>query len=378
MKNIIIGAGLAGCTVARLLADRNEEVIIYEAKDHIGGNLYDYYNDKGVLVHKYGPHIFHTSYDNVWNFVNRFAKFNNYINRVQVKVDNKLLKMPINLDSIETLFPKESKILIEEIKSKFKQQNAVTISELLNNLENDISKKCVQFIFDNVYANYTAKMWGTPISEIDPNIISRVKINLNREWNYFPNDKYQGLPIDGYTKMLEKMIDSENIKVVLDNDGLKHLSFKDNKILFDDEEVNLIYTGPLDALFNYQYGELEYRSLDIQLETLNQSSFQEVAVVNYPSHPTMTRITEYKKMTLQDNLDYTTISKEYPGQYNKTSEQFNIPYYPISDEQNAKLSKQYLDEAKKYSNLKLLGRLSQYKYFDMDDIIYECLNALSD
>ncbi len=375
MKHIIIGAGLAGCTIARILGDQGKEVFLYEAKNNIGGNLYDYYNEQGILVHQYGPHIFHTSYDDVWSFVNRFASFNNYINRVQVKVGDKVVKMPINLDSLEALFPEQAPILIDEINQKFKDKAAVTISELLNGLEDVNNKKCIQYVYDNVYANYTAKMWGTKIDEIDPNIISRVKINLNREWNYFPYDKYQGLPIDGYTKMLEQMINLPNIHVILNEDGLKHLCLKDHQVLFDNEPVHLIYTGPIDALFHFQFGELQYRSLDIQFETIPTASYQDVAVVNYPADPTMTRISEYKKMTLQEGINYTTISREYPGQYDKTSKRFNVPYYPISDETNATLVAKYLKEANNYPHLTLIGRLSQYKYFDMDDIIYECLHA---
>lgn len=373
MKYVIIGAGLAGCTMARLLADRNNTVVMYETKPHIGGNLYDYYNEYGILVHQYGPHIFHTSYDDVWNFVNRFSAFNNYINRVQVKVGDKMVKMPINLDSLEALFLHQSTSLIKEINEVFKDQTAISISQLLGGLKNEENKQCIQYVYDHVYANYTAKMWGIKIEDIDPNIIARVKINLNREWNYFPQDKYQGLPVDGYTKLLENMINHPNISLHLNSDGLSHISFNHNEVLFDHEAVQLIYTGPLDALFNYASGELSYRSLDIQFETIKQDSYQDVAVVNYPSHPTMTRISEYKKMTLQTIDGYTTISKEFPGAYDKQSERFNIPYYPISDERNTTLAKKYLAQAQQYKNLILLGRLSQYKYFDMDDIIYECL-----
>lgn len=377
-KNVVIvGAGLAGCCAARLLAEKGYIVSLYEKNNHIGGNLYDYYDDHGILIHKYGPHIFHTSYEDVWSFVNRFAKFNNFINQVLVNVDNKLIELPINLNSIESLFGNESWTLINEINKECKDIESISIKDLMDKVQNCKAKKMLQYIFDNVYANYTSKMWGIDIKDIDPNIISRVKINLNRIWNYFAQDKYQGLPINGYTEMLKKMVDHENINLYLNNDVDNQISFEDELIYFNNQAPDiLIYSGQIDSLFNFCFGELEYRSLDIVFETYNIDSFQNTAVVNYPNDKYMTRITEYKKMTLQNIENITTISKEFPGKYDKQSSRFNIPFYPINDKKNNEILNKYQEQASKIKNLILLGRLAQYKYFDMDDVIFHCFSIL--
>ncbi|MGL5640050.1 MAG: UDP-galactopyranose mutase [Mycoplasmoidaceae bacterium] len=370
---IIIGAGLAGCTIARLLADNSHKIKIFEEKNHKGGNLYDFYNNNGILIHKYGPHIFHTSYDDVWKFVNRFSKFNNYKNQVLVKLTKKSVKLPINLDGIKELFPKEFEVFNKEIKDKKLKGEAVSILNLLNTLESKESKKIVNYVYENVYAKYTAKMWGKSIDQLPKFILERVKINLNKDWNYFPLDKYQGLPIDGYTKMLEKMIDDKNIKIEYNRNIIDELVIKKNKIYFEGKEVIVFYTGMIDRFFKFKYGELEYRSLNIKFENHNVTSFQDTAVVNYPLHKTMTRITEYKKMTFQDKKNITTISKEYPGKYDKNDKVFHTPFYPINDDKNQKILNKYLKQANKIENFYLVGRLAEYKYYDMDDIIFECI-----
>ncbi len=362
----IIGGGLAGCSLARLLAEKNYQVTIYELQNHIGGNCYDYYRDNGVLVHKFGPHIFHTDNKAVWDFANRFSKFNNYINQVLVKVDGKLIKMPINFDSIEALKPNDIENFIAEVKRLFPHTNKISIADLLNQLNEVNNKNICQYIYDHVYANYSAKMWGISIDQLDPNIIKRVSINLNREWNYFIDHPYQGLPIEGYTKWINKMVDHHNITIKVNVNGIKNI---------DNKAIN-IYTGPIEALFNYRFGALPYRSLKIDFTDIEKTSYQAVAVINYPSHPTMTRICEYKKMTFQENPN-TTISKEYPGAYNPSSVDFKIPFYPISNQANLIHYKKYQNLLNEYENLYVLGRLAEYKYYDMDKIIVAAMQLAS-
>ncbi len=363
----IIGAGLAGCTLARLLAEKNYQVTIYELEDHIGGNCYDYYRANGVLVHKYGPHIFHTDNKVVWDFANRFSKFNNYINQVLVEVDGKFIKMPINFDSIEALYPNDIQGFIKEVKTLFPNVNKVNIAELLNQLKETKNKDICRYIYDYVYANYSAKMWGINIDKLDPNIIKRVSINLNRTWNYFINHPYQGLPVEGYSIWINKIIDHPNITIKLNTDGIK---------VINDKVIN-IYTGPIGALFNYRFGRLPYRSLKIDFNDIKKDSYQDVAVINYPAHPTMTRICEYKKMTFQKTND-TTISKEYPGAYDPTDEFYNIPFYPINNKKNLNQYKKYYELLSEYKNLYVLGRLAEYKYYDMDKIIAAAMNLASE
>lgn len=376
-KIIIIGSGPAGCTAARILADKNYQVEMYEIENHIGGHTYDYYIDN-VLVHKYGPHIFHTSYENVWNFVNQFSSFNDFKNKVLVSVDNKLIQMPINFNSIKQLYPHDFNNFITEVKTLFKSVKNVSISELKQKIKSPKNLAIVDFIYENIYANYTAKMWGIPINEIDPSVLTRVKINLDKTWDYFPNDKYQGLPSDGYHALFSKMIDHTNIKYYLNVNALDYLRFENNHVSFKkDCDVIVIYTGPLDELFNNQFGVLAYRSLNIVFETLQQEWFQTVAVVNYPSDLKMTRICEYKHMTYQHATN-TVISKEYPGAFKINDLKFNRRFYPISNKVNNDLKSKYDKKAAEFSNLLLLGRLAEYKYYDMDDVIYNVLKTIDE
>ncbi|MGL4948022.1 MAG: UDP-galactopyranose mutase [Mycoplasma sp.] len=372
-KKIIIGAGVTGCSLANIFAKKGYVVEIYERNSHIGGICYDSCNDKGILIHNYGPHIFHTDKKEIWDFLNQFGEFNGYINKVLVEIDNKLVQMPINFNSIKDLNSEEDfEIFKNEVTSIFNEE-AVSIFDLRTQLSNPISIRIVNHIYKNIYENYTIKMWGIEANDIDPNVLKRVKINLNYNWNYFPYDPYQGLPVDGYTVLLQNMINHSNIKLNLNYDALKSLTFNDDHILFNGEEVDIIFTGPIDSLFNFKFGSLSYRSLDIKFETINKTHFQEIAVINYPAHPSITRICEYKYLTKQNINDWTTISYETPGAYDPNSAKFNIPYYPINNEINNKMLKLYNAEVDKLTNLHLIGRLAHFKYYDMDDAIEQAL-----
>jgi len=375
MKNaIIVGCGISGATIANILANNGWKVTVYEKQDHIGGNCYDSYDKNGILIHNYGPHIFHTSDEEVYNFISKFTKLNGYVNKVLVNVDNKLFPLPINFDSIKIIMGNKGKLVINKLLKLFPNQKTVTLYDL-RKINDSLVKEFVDYISKNVYYNYSSKMWGKKFEEIDPDTISRVKIVLGYEHNYFPDDKYQGLPILGYTDMIKRMVDHPNITIHLNTNALYLLKFESNKILLNGKELidPLIYCGPLDEVLNYQYGMLPYRSLDILFETIGQNSYQETAVINYPADPYMTRIAEYKKMTLQTKKTNTTISKEYPGQFNLNSNKFNVRYYPIINEINNDIYNKYLCFFKKYNNFFTLGRLSQYKYFDMDDAIKEAI-----
>lgn len=374
---LVVGAGISGATIARLFADNGNKVILLEKEKFIGGNCYDFIDDKGILIHKYGPHIFHTSYDDVWKFVNRFSKFNGYINKVLVSINNKLVEFPINFNSIKKICTKEE---FKNFKKDCNNINSETLSiyELIDKLSSESSKKIINFIYKNVYENYTSKMWGIPISDVDKETLKRVKINLNKVWNYFPNDKYQGLPINGYTELIKNIINHENIELKNNEDFFKKIKFKKDKIEYNGKDYTIIYTGEIDSLFNYKFGSLPYRSLNIEFESINTNRYQKVGVVNYPSHPTVTRITEYKHLTKQKNKYWTTISREEPGKYDKNSKKFNKAFYPIINNSNLKLLDKYLKESKKYKNLYLLGRLANYKYIDMDDAIKNAINLFDE
>ena len=367
----IFGTGISGCTMARLYAEKGYKVNFYESKKNIGGNCYDFL-DKEIYVHKFGPHIFHTSNKDVINFVKKFAKFNGYKHRVLVNVKSKVVPLPINFQSIKDLFGKKSLEIIKLLKKNFKNKPFVTLYELMA-IKDDVIQEFTKFLYNNVYGNYTSKMWGVPLEKIDPNVISRVKIILSNVDNYFPEDKFQGLPSDGYTNMMKNMINHKNIKLFLNSK--KQITFKGKNIYIDGilNKNQIFYSGPIDQLLNFKFGVLPYRSLDIKFETIAKESFQDASVVNYPAHKSMTRISEYKKMTLQSSK-YTIISKEYPGKYDAKSKKFCNRYYPIHNKNSELIYKKYCNYLKKFSNFHMLGRLAEYRYYDMDDAI---ANAIS-
>ncbi len=377
MKKIIevFGAGISGCTIARLYAEIGYQVNLYETKSKIGGNCFDYLNKEGIYVHKYGPHIFHTNNDKVIKFVKKFTKFNGYKHQVLANIKSKLIPLPINFKSIRILFNKEANQIIDLLKKNFKDQAYVTLFDLMK-IKNTKIKKFTKFLYDNIYANYTAKMWGINIKNIDPNVISRVKIILSDFNNYFPEDKFQGLPINGYTNMMKKIIKHKNIHLFLKSKN--KITFNKNNIYIQNKPTkNLIfYSGPIDELLNYKYGMLPYRSLYIDFKNLKKPSFQKCSVVNYPAHKTMTRITEYKKMTLQRTKN-TVISKEYPGKYDSKSKKFFNRYYPIHNQNSITIYNKYKMYLKKFKNFYPLGRLAEYKYYDMDDAILNTINLFN-
>jgi UDP-galactopyranose mutase len=322
---IIIGAGLAGITMANLLANKDKKVLVVEKRDHIGGNCYDF-KYEGVLVHIYGPHIFHTDNEKVWEYLNQFAAFNDYKHRVKVCIDDKLVDLPINLNSLKDL-----------------------------GLEKGY--ETIKYIYEKVFKNYSKKQWGKYVSELDPSVFGRIAVRDNHNSDYFL-DKFQGLPVDGYTKMFENMLFHENIEIQLKTDFFNF-----------GEDPNIIYTGMIDELFDCCYGKLPYRSLDIYFQNHKIPFYQKHPVINYPNKKALTRITEYKYMTMQNSIN-TVISKEYPCEYDSEK---NLPYYPIPTNDTAELYNKYKQLADKIPNLYLIGRLAEYKYYDMDDVIEKAI-----
>ena len=365
----IIGCGITGVVIGRILAEQNFKVEILEKREHIGGNLYDYEHN-GILVHKYGPHIFHTSKKHVIDFVDRFWKLNQFKNVVEGYVDGKLVPIPFNFRSIDLCFPKQKEEIKEELLISYPNQRSIPILELKNN-KNHLIKKLANFVYENLFLNYTTKMWNLRPDQIDPSVTARIPIILSYENTYF-TDEYEGLPIGGYTKAISKMLDHPNIKYQLNIDANSLLKFGHDQIYLNDPNEIIIYTGPLDKLFKNQFGVLDYRSLFFKFETHNQDRYQATAVVNYPAHPEMTRITEYKNMTLQQS-DKTVISKEFPGTYNESDKKWNEPYYPLATQEARNKYFQYVELASQFKNLYLCGRLATYKYINMDEAIEQAL-----
>ena len=365
----IIGCGITGVVIGRILAEQNFKVEILEKREHIGGNLYDYEHN-GILVHKYGPHIFHTSKKHVIDFVERFWKLNQFKNVVEGYVDGKLVPIPFNFRSIDLCFPKQKEEIKEELLISYPNQRSIPILELKNN-KNHLIKKLANFVYENLFLNYTTKMWNLRPDQIDPSVTARIPIILSYENTYF-TDEYEGLPIGGYTKAISKMLDHPNIKYQLNIDANSLLKFGYDQIYLNNPDEIIIYTGPLDKLFKNQFGVLDYRSLFFKFETHNQDRYQATAVVNYPAHPEMTRITEYKNMTLQQS-DKTVISKEFPGTYNESDKKWNEPYYPLATQEARNKYFQYVELASQFKNLYLCGRLATYKYINMDEAIEQAL-----
>ena len=374
MNFIIIGSGFSGSVIAERIANvLNEKVLLIEQRNHIGGNCYDSYDENGILIHNYGPHIFHTDFEDVWNYLSNFTEWIPYKHKVLAYVDGKFIPLPFNFISIEKLFPSdEAQLFINELLAHYEYGSKVSIMELKKS-NSSKPKQLADFVYKKIFLNYTIKQWGIPPDKIDLKVLSRVPIRISEKEGYF-DDKYQGIPKEGYTKIFEKMLKNPNIELVL-NQKMQNLIKVDhlNKcFLFDGKVFNgkVIYTGAIDELFDFKFGKLPYRSLKFEKEFHNIQSYQDAAVVNYPNEYNFTRITEFKKLTIQ-KVNGTTIFKEYP----KKCEENDIPYYPLFTDESKKQYQKYFEYAKQFKNLTLIGRLAEFKYYDMDDVVKRALDV---
>lgn len=382
MDILIVGAGLSGAVLANKLAKENKKILIIEKRSHIGGNIFDL-KAKNVLVHKYGPHIFHTSNKKVYDFMNQFWQLNDFKNVVGAKIKEEIIPIPFNFRGLDVFFPEKSNEIKLKLSDKYGFDERIKILDLLKDDDKDLVEVS-NFIYKNIFENYTTKMWGVDPKEISEKVIARVPITSSYNEKYF-NDIYEGIPKEGYTEAIKKMLDHPNITVRLDTNIKDLIKFKINQegkrtIFFEKKELEVpfIFSGAIDELFDYVDGVLDYRSLDIKFFNINMEKFQSHAVINYPSHPKLTRITEYKHLNQQKNLENTVVSVEFPGQYDPNSEKFNIPFYPLQTfEANRKYSK-YLKRSKMYSNMFLIGRLAKYKYINMDQAIEESLELVDE
>lgn len=374
---IIIGAGFAGATVANVLANKGKNVLIIDKRDHIGGNAYDYM-EEDILIHKYGPHIFHTNSKEVFDYLSNFTEWYKYEHKVLGHVDNKLVPIPFNFKSIEECLPEKAEKLIELLKKDYGEGKKVPIMELLSN-ENEDIRHLANYIYEHVFKYYTMKQWDMKVEELDSAVSARVPVNTSYDDRYF-NDTYQYMPKEGYTKLIEKMLDNEHIEVLLNTNVTDILKLDDGTIYYNGVPFtgDVYYTGALDELFDYKHGELPYRSLDLILERLNKT-FQDAATENYPENDVkFTRITEYKHFMEDEPKDVTYIHTEYPFPYRRNGEVGNVPYYPIIKDENQALYETYVKEASKYPKLHLIGRLAEYKYYNMDAIVLKALEMCKD
>lgn len=375
-QSIVVGAGIAGSVIARKLAEEgNQKVLVVDKRDHIGGNCYDVKDEQGVLIHQYGPHIFHTNQKEVFDYLSRFTKWYMFDHEVVANVHGSLIPVPFNLNTLYFVYEEEkAKELEEKLITAYGLNSRVPILKLRENEDEDI-QKIADYVYENIFLYYTMKQWGKKPEEIDPSVTARVPIVISHDNRYF-RDKYQGVPLLGYTSMFQNMLEHPNIDVELNTNSKSILTFKDGQVIYGGKPFtgNVIYTGPIDELYNYDEGQLPYRSLEFVFENFKQNDYQGHSVVNYTVSEEYTRITEFKHLTGQD-IDTTTIVKEYPRDYDAKKGQ--IPYYAINNEENDQLYQSYADRFLKHEHCYLLGRLAEYRYFNMDGMVYHAL-ALSE
>lgn len=370
---VVVGAGLAGCAAARVLADAGETVEIWEKSDFVGGTVYDYKDPSGAYIHQYGPHIFHTNHQTVFDFLSRFTEWTDYTHGVLGEIHGQLCPIPFNLESIDRCFsPIEAKRYQETLIAEIGNGQATTVGKLLASEKEDL-RALGKFVYENVFLNYTKKQWGLPPEALGDQVMSRVPVRASYDNRYF-DDKYQKMPKLGYTEMVQKMIPHRGITLKLKKVAEEHLSFKHGQLLLDGEayDAPVIYTGSLDALLGYQYGALPYRSLRFRFEEKGYP-VQPVAVVNYPNAHDYTRITEFSHFYPGYSAQKSTILYEYPIPYQPLAGE--QPYYPIPLAENESQYMRYRNEVSACENFYLAGRLGNYKYINMDMAVLDGIQA---
>jgi UDP-galactopyranose mutase len=350
---LIVGAGFAGSVLAERLARRsNKRILIVDRRPHIAGNAYDHHDGAGVLVHKYGPHIFHTNSQEIFEYLGQFTQWRPYEHRVRASVEGRLVPLPINLDTVNALYGLDLTTL--ELEAFFAAR-AVAV-ERVETSEDVIISRIGRDLYEKFFRNYTRKQWGLDPSELDASVTARVPIRTNRDDRYF-TDTFQAMPLHGYTRMFERMLDHPNIKVMTNTDYREIVEFV--------PYAEMIYTGPIDEFFDCRFGKLAYRSLRFCHETHDRAVFQSAPVVNYPNEHAYTRVTEFKYLTGQEHAK-TSVVYEYPCAEGD-------PYYPVPRPENAALYQRYKALADAERGVHFAGRLATYRYYNMDQVVAQAL-----
>ena len=368
---IVVGSGFCGSTIAYLAAKKlNKKVLLLDRRSHIGGNMYDSIDENGILVHRYGPHILHTNNDRVYNFLVEIDDWMDFSLKCGAVIDGKYSPTPFNFTTIDIFYNKQdAQELKDRLINHYPSKKSATVVELFES-KDALVRNYAEFLFQKDYRPYTSKQWGKQPEEIDVSVLKRVPVNLSYDDKYFA-DKYQILPVDGYTAFFLKMLNHPNITIELCTEAKDRISFNEetNQILFDEYtlDIPLVFTGAIDDLFDMRFGRLPYRSLVFDYQTKDTASYQQAPVVAHPQAKDFTRITEYTKLPVQDVGNKTTIAVEYS--YDVEDRKGMEPYYPIPTTYSSKLYKKYKDLAEKYDFLFLCGRLADYKYYNMDNAI---------
>jgi len=350
---LIVGAGFAGSVLAeRLARDSDKKVLIVDKRPHVAGNAYDHYDDHGILVHRYGPHIFHTNSREIFDYLGRFTEWRPYQHRVLASVDGQLVPIPINLDTINTLYGMNltSSQVEAFLASLAENRQPVRTSEDV------VVNKVGRELYEKFFRGYTRKMWGMDPSELNSSVTARIPTRTNRDDRYF-TDTYQAMPLHGYTRMFERMLLHPNIKVMLNTDYREIAAFIPHRCM--------IYSGPVDAFFDYRFGRLPYRSIEFQHQTLPREQFQRVGTMNFPNDHAYTRVTEFKHLTGQTH-QHTSVVYEFPCAEGD-------PYYPVPKPENDELYAKYKQLADETPNAHFVGRLATYKYYNMDQVVAQAL-----
>jgi UDP-galactopyranose mutase len=350
---LVVGAGFAGSVLAeRLASQRGDRVLLIDQRPHIGGNAYDRYNEQGLLIHQYGPHIFHTNCKAIFDYLSQFTKWRRYEHRVIAEVDGKLLPVPINLDTINELYGLH--LTSEELEAWFAQR-AEAVPEIRTS-EDVVVSKVGRELYEKFFRGYTRKQWGIDPSDLDKSVTARVPVRVNRDDRYF-SDEFQFMPAAGFTRMFERMLQHPNINILLQTNF--------QEIRREIPYKRLIFTGPVDEFFDYRFGKLPYRSLRFEHVTMDKPWHQRVAVVNYPQAHAYTRVTEYKHLTGQEHAR-TSLTYEFPSDEGD-------PYYPIPRAQNNEIYKRYERLALATQDVWFVGRLATYRYYNMDQVVGQAL-----
>ena len=371
MKYYIVGSGIVGAVLAAELAKKGNTVQVLERRAHAGGNVYDYDDEYGIHVHHYGPHIFHTNDDEVYRYVSDNCELKDFNLVCGSVMDGKCVPTSFDFSSVDTFFPEEAEEIKAHIKAEFGDRASATVLEMLESQDSYV-RHFADFLYEKDYKPYTAKQWGIDPEKVDRQIFKRVPILFSYGSKYF-SDKYQAMPVKGYMEFIENLLKHPGIELCLNEEALDRFSIRDNQVMDGDKPLDgvLIFTGALDELFGCKHGKLPYRSLRFAWKHEDIDSFQDMPVVAYPQAEGFTRITEYKKLPVQE-VRGTTYAVEYPLPY-KQGEAME-PYYPVLTEESQELFQKYYEEAKQVKGLAFAGRLAEFKYYNMDQAIRRALD----